>query len=124
MLGTGLFDSIPLEVLQSDATTLNAPPHRSSIFCLLNASNAHEPQHPKDKNRNKNTYRSTNNWVQSCDIWQKLQGIAVPLSEASAGEFDEILQKFSLYGLWKTRYEILHKIHTKQTPEFFDWSHY
>ena len=48
----------------------------------------------KDKNRNKNTDRSTDNWAQRFETWQKQHGITVPLCEASATELNMVLQNF------------------------------
>ena len=88
------FASIPLEVLQGDTATPTSPPPISSTLCLPGPSNAHELQRLKDKNRNKNTDRSTNNWARRFETWQKQRGITVQLCEASASELDMVLQNF------------------------------
>ena len=88
------FASIPLEVLQGDATPPTSPPPMSSTLCLPGPSNAHELQRSKDKNRNKNTDRSTNNWAWRFKTWQKQHGITVPLCELSASEVDVVLENF------------------------------
>ena len=84
------FASIPLEVLQGNAAPPTSPPPMSSTLCLTGPSNAHELQRLKDKNRNKNTDRSTSNWARRFETWQKQRGVTVPLSEASASEFYKI----------------------------------
>ena len=97
-----LFASVPLELLQDDTATPTAPPPTSSTLCLPGPSNAHELQRLKDKNRNKNTDKSTNNWARRFDTWQQHRGITVPVSnKTSAGDLDEILQHFftKLYTL-------------------------
>ena len=48
---------------------------QASPLCLPGPSNARELQHLKDKNRNKNADRSTNNWAQSFETSQKQRGI-------------------------------------------------
>jgi len=88
------FASIPLEVLQGDTAPPTSTPPTSSTLCLPGPSNAHELQRLKDKNRNKNTDRSTNNWARRFETWQKQRGITVQLCEASATELDMVLQNF------------------------------
>ena len=88
------FARIPLEVLQGDAAPPTSPPPTSSTLCLPGPSNAHELQRLKDKNRNKNTDRSTSNWARRFETWQKQRGITVPLCDASASELDVVLQNF------------------------------
>jgi len=75
-----LFDRIPAELLQGDTTPLTA---MRSVICLPGPSKAHEPQHLKDKNRNINPDRSTNNWARRFETWQKQRDITLTLSEAS-----------------------------------------
>ena len=89
-----LFDHVPAELLQGDTTPLITPLPTWSIICLPGPSNAHELQHLKDKNRNINTDRSTNNWARRFETWQNQHDITLTLSEASAGELDEILHHF------------------------------
>ena len=69
------FASIPLEVLQGDTAPPTSLPPTSSTLCLSGPSNARELQHLKDKNRNKNADRSTNNWARSFETSQKQRGI-------------------------------------------------
>ena len=48
----------------------------------------------RDKNRNKNTERSTSTWVNSFQKWQESRGVIVSLPDISPQEFDTILQQY------------------------------
>ena len=69
-----------------------APPPPSST--LDTASAANELQRLKDKNKNKNTERSTNTWAKRFTKWQEQKGIDVSVGKVSATEVDRVLQHF------------------------------
>ena len=48
----------------------------------------------KDKNKNKNTMKSTVTWINRFETWQKVRGIANKLENIPVNDLDSILQSF------------------------------
>ena len=73
-------------------STSSAQPSTSSA--LHSAAADSELRRLKDKNKNKNTEKSTNTWANKFADWRKEKGINISPAETSATELDEILQHF------------------------------
>ena len=73
-------------------STSSAQPSTSSA--LHSAAADSELRRLKDKNKNKNTEKSTNTWANKFADWRKEKGINISPAETSASELDEILQHF------------------------------
>lgn len=72
-----------------EAAPIPEPTKRPSLV----ARNA-ELQRLKDKNKNKNTEKSTNTWIKKFVEWQQQTGITLCVSEVTTCELDVALQNF------------------------------
>ncbi len=92
------FDSIVgslpsgFELPPLDPPTAAATPPSSSA--LKTAAAASELQRLKDKNKNKNTEKSTNTWAKRFTEWQEHKNIDVSAGNVSAAALDEVLHHF------------------------------
>ena len=50
----------------------------------------------KDKNKNKNTMKSTVTWIHRFETWRKVRGIANELENVPVNNLDSVLQSFLL----------------------------
>ena len=79
------------------STTFGASPPRPSVFATTDGDELHQLQ---DKNKSKNTKKSTNTWVNRLQRWQEHKGITGTLLDLNEQQLDETLQQFYT-ELWK-----------------------
>ena len=72
-------------------TMFGTTPPRPSVFATTDGD---ELQRLQDKNKNKNTKKSTNTWVNRLQRWQEHKGITGTLLESNEQQLDETLQQF------------------------------